>query len=59
MEKFNYAVAKLRVLAPAKASEMLLKVLFPVKDDCVDYGSHRHLPDSMAGQTNSPSRNQD
>ena len=60
MEKFNYAkLATLGVIAFFAASAKADSLVFPVKDECVDYGSHKHLPDSMSSQTNSPSRNQD
>lgn len=44
----HYAVA--RVLNPActfDANLLRAVVVFPVMDGCVDYGSHKHLPDSI------------
>ncbi len=58
MEKFNYAVARLGALIAA-ANLLRAEVVFPVMDECVDYGSHIHLPDSILEPANSPSRNQD
>jgi hypothetical protein len=56
MEKFNYAVCTaeevevIPALKLARNPPVLFIVVFPVKDECVDYGSHRHLPDSMQSE---------
>jgi hypothetical protein len=45
----NYAAlasalgARTNLAASAKAESLV----FPVMDGCVDYGSHKHLPDSI------------
>lgn len=59
MEKSNYAATAAPEKAFLKEASPPAILFFPVMDDCVDYGSHRHLPDSMTSQANSPSRNQD
>jgi len=46
----NYATAAKAGVNPAltfDANLLSAEVVFPVKDECVDYGSHRHLPDSI------------
>jgi len=51
MEKFNYAATASPFTDAIPALNLSnADVVFPVKDACVDYGSYKHLPDSIPDQ---------
>lgn len=54
----HYANDSEGVVEALKAARPLA-IRVPFKDECVDFGSHKHLPDSNRSLTNSPNRNQE